>query len=198
MVYKTSEFHNWPIKLFLAGILVVSNISISFADEIADAISEAQKSYQSGDLVATKQALDTASQLISQRNAEGLAKALPKALQGWTADDADSSAVGLMALGGSMASRQYRKGETNDVIVSITADNAMLTQQLAVFANSQMAGLMGKLIKINSEKAIQTKEGDITMVIANRFVITVNGNASADDKIAYAKAIDINTLIKMN
>ena len=74
----------------------------------------------------------------------------------------------------------------------------MLTQQLAVFANSQMAGLMGKLIKINSEKAIQTKEGDITMVIANRFVITVNGNASADDKIAYAKAIDINTLIKMN
>ena len=124
MVYKTSEFHNWPIKLFLAGILVVSNISISFADEIADAISEAQKSYQSGDLVATKQALDTASQLISQRNAEGLAKALPKALQGWTADDADSSAVGLMALGGSMASRQYRKGETNDVIVSITADNA--------------------------------------------------------------------------
>ena len=198
MVYKTSEFHNWPNKLFLAGILVVSNISISFADEIADAISEAQKSYQSGDLVATKQALDTASQLISQRNAEGLAKALPKALQGWTADDADSRAIGLMALGGSMASRQYRKGETNDVIVSITADNAMLTQQLAVFANSQMAGLMGKLIKINSEKAIQTKEGDITMVIANRFVITVNGNASADDKIAYAKAIDINTLIKMN
>jgi len=197
MVYKTSEVWKFFIRSFFISFLIMSHASASFADEISDAISEAQKSYQSGDLVSTKQALDTASQLLSQKNAEGLTKALPKPLAGWTAEDADSSAIGIMALGGSMASRQYKKGETNDITVSISADNAMLTQQMTVFANPQMAGLMGKLIKINSEKGIQTKEGDITMVIANRFVITVNGNATADDKIAYAKAVDVTELSKM-
>ena len=197
MVYQTFISQRPFSKLLLIGYLAISPVSGSFADEISDTISEAQKSYQSGDLVSTKQALDTASQLLSQKNAEGLTKALPKPLAGWTAEDADSSAIGIMALGGSMASRQYKKGETNDITVSISADNAMLTQQMTIFANPQMAGLMGKLIKINSEKGIQTKEGDITMVTANRFVITVNGNATADDKIAYAKAVDVNALSKM-
>lgn len=197
MVYQTFISQRLFSKLLLIGYLAISPVSGSFADEISDTISEAQKSYQAGDLVSTKQALDTASQLLSQKNVEGLTKALPKPLAGWTAEDADSSAIGLMALGGSMASRQYKKGETNDITVSISADNAMLTQQMTVFANPQMAGLMGKVIKINSEKGIQTKEGDITMVIANRFVITVNGNATADDKIAYAKAVDVNALSKM-
>lgn len=168
----------------------------AMADEISDAIAEGQKAYQTGNYAAAKQALDTASQLIAQKNAEGFAKALPKPLSGWSAENADSTASGMMALGGSMASRHYQKGDV-DIDVSISGDNAILTQQIAIFSNPQMAGLMGKLVPINGQKAIQTKEGDVTMMVANRFVISVNGSGSADDKLAYAKAVDVGLLNKL-
>lgn len=182
-----------PLILLAAGLFTMS----ARADDISDAIAEGQKSYQAGDFAAAKQALDTASQLIAQKNAEGFAKALPKPLSGWTAEEAESSASGMMALGGSVASRRYKKGEEIEVEVSISGDNAILTQQIAIFSNAQMAGLMGKLVPINGQKAIQTKEGDITMMVANRFVINVNGSGSADDKLAYAKAIDVAMLTKI-
>lgn len=166
------------------------------ADDISDAIAEGQKAYQAGDYAAAKQALDTASQLIAQKNAEGFTKALPKPLSGWTAEEADSTASGMAALGGSVASRRYQKGDI-DIEVSITGDNAILTQQIAIFSNAQMAGLMGKLVPINGQKAIQTKEGDVTMMVANRFIINVNGSGTPEDKLAYAKAVDVGMLAKM-
>ena len=179
-------------------LAVVSFISLpAHADDISDAIAEGQKAYQLGDYTTAKQSLDTASQLIAQKNAEGFAKALPKPLPGWTADEAESSASGIMALGGSVASRRYKKGDEIEIEISISADNAILTQQIAIFANPQMAGLMGKLVPIGGQKAIQTKDGDITMMVANRFIISVNGSGSADEKLGYAKAIDIATLTKL-
>lgn len=149
---------------------------VARADDIVDAIAAGQKSYQAGDFAAAKQSLETASQLIAQKNAEGFAKVLPKPLSGWTAKEAESTASGLMALGGSVAS---------------------LAQQIAIFSNAQMAGLMVKLVPINGQKAIQTKDGDITMMVGNRFVINVNGTGSSEDKLAYAKAVDVGTLTKM-
>ncbi|MFM8606781.1 MAG: hypothetical protein ACKOBC_02320 [Hyphomicrobiales bacterium] len=72
MVYQTFISPRLFPKLLLIGYLAISPVSASFADEISDAISEAQKSYQAGDLVSTKQALDTASQLLSQKTRRGL------------------------------------------------------------------------------------------------------------------------------
>lgn len=193
MILKRQLFGRLPLILGAIALFTVQ----ARADDISEAIAEGQKAYQAGDFAAAKQALDTASQLIAQKNAEGFAKALPKPLSGWTAEEADSMASGMAALGGSVASRRYKKGEEIDVEVSISGDNAILTQQIAIFSNAQMAGLMGKLVPINGQKAIQTKEGDITMMVANRFVINVNGSGSAEDKLAYAKAIDVAMLTKM-
>lgn len=182
-----------PLLLVSIGLLALP----ARADDISDAITEGQKAYQAGDYAAAKQALDTASQLIAQKNAEGFTKALPKPLSGWTAEEADSTASGIAVLGGSVATRRYKKGDEIDVEVSITGDNAILTQQMAIFSNPQMMGLMGKLVPINGQKAVQTKEGDVTMMVANRFIINVNGSGSPEDKLAYAKAVDIGMLAKM-
>lgn len=182
-----------PLILFLFGAIAWP----ALADDISDAISDGQKAYQAGDLAAAKQALDTASQLISQKNAEGYTKALPKPLAGWIAEEADEMASGMLALGGSVASRRYKKGDEFEIEVSISGDNAILTQQMTMFSNPQMAGLMGKLVPINGQKAIQTKEGDVTMMVANRFIININGSGSAEEKLAYAKAVDVAALIKM-
>lgn len=55
-------------------------------------------------------------------------KPLPKPLAGWIAEEADEMASGMMALGGSVASRRYKKGDEFDIEVSISGDNAMLAQ----------------------------------------------------------------------
>lgn len=43
----------------------------ALADDISDAISDGQQSYEAGVLAGAKQSLDTALQLIAQQNAEG-------------------------------------------------------------------------------------------------------------------------------
>ena len=167
------------------------------ADDISDAIDAARKSYQSGDLGNAKQSLDLASQLIGQKNAEGFAALLPNPLPGWKADRAQSTAVGAAMFGASVASRSYTNGNGDTVEVQITGDSALVMQFATLLNSPQFAGAMGKLIRVGSQRAIQTGEGDVNMVIANKFLITVQGSASANDKIAYAQAVDVIKLTKM-
>jgi hypothetical protein len=56
---------------------------------------------------------------------------------------------------------------------------------------------MGKLVKVGSQRAVQTQDGDVVMVIANKFVVNVQGSADAKAKLAYANAIDVAALSKM-
>ena len=56
---------------------------------------------------------------------------------------------------------------------------------------------MGKLISIGDQRALQTSEGSINMVVADKFLVTVEGSADIDAKLTYAKAVDIARLSKM-
>ena len=169
----------------------------AFADDITEAIDQARKSYQSGDMAAAKQSLDLASQLIGQKNAEGFAALLPAPLAGWKADEAQTTALGQVAFGASTASRNYRNGNDQNVEVQITGDSAMIMQFATLLSNPGIAGAMGKIIKIGDQRAIQTREGDVNIVVANKFLVTVNGSADAASKMAYANAVNYAKLSKM-
>ena len=139
------------------------------ADEILDAIDQARKAYQAGDMANAKQSLDLASQLIGQKNAEAFVALLPAPLPGWKAEKAQSHAVGAALLGGaSAASRAYTNAKGDNVEVSITGDSALLMQFTPMLNNPAMAGVMGKLIRIGDQRAIQNADGDVIMVIANK------------------------------
>jgi NAD-dependent DNA ligase len=73
----------------------------------------------------------------------------------------------------------------------------MVMQFATLLNNPQIAGAMGKLIRVGSQRAIQSADGDVNMVISNKFLVTVQGSGSAGDKIAYAQAVDIIKLTKM-
>lgn len=167
------------------------------ADEITDAIDQARKAYQSGDFGGAKQALDTASQLIGQKNAENFATVLPKALAGWTEEKIETSAIGAVAFGATMASRRYTNAQGDHVQVQITGDSAMVMQFAALLQNPHIAGAMGKLVTVGRQRAMQNAQGDVNMVVANKFLITVQGSADAKSKLAYAQAIDFAKLSKM-
>ena len=169
----------------------------AFADDITEAIDQARKSYQTGDMAGAKQSLDLASQLIGQKNAESFAALLPAPLPGWKAEKAQTTALGQMAFGASTANRSYTNAKGDNVEVQITGYSAMIMQFATLLNNPGIAGAMGKIIRIGSQRAIQTREGDINIVVANKFLVNVNGSADADSKMAYAQAVNFDKLSKM-
>ncbi len=185
------------IRVLTVMFFVVSAGSAAFADDITDAIDQARKDYQSGDFAGAKQSLDTASQLIGQKNAENFAALLPAPLPGWKAEKAETASVGVAMFGASSASRRYTGPDGKDVEVRITGDSAMVMQFAQLFMNPAIAGAMGKLVRVGSQRAIQTHEGDVNMVISNKYLVSVTGSAPAEAKLAYAQAVDIAKLSKM-
>jgi hypothetical protein len=186
------------IRVLATAAMLAGAAAPAFAaDDVLDAIDQARKAYQSGNLTEAKQSLDLASQLVGQRNAEGFAAVLPAPLPGWTADKAQTASMGLATFGASTASRRYRNGKGDEVEVQITGDSAMIAPMAAFLANPQFAGAMGKIVRLGTQRAIVSAEGDVNMVVANRFLVSVQGSGAADAKLAYAKAIDIARLSKM-
>lgn len=185
-------------RLAVAAMLATAATPAFAADDILDTIDTARKAYQAGDMQNAKQSLDLASQLIGQKNAESFAALLPAPLPGWKAEKAQANAVGVGILGGaSAASRSYTNDKGDNVEVSITGDSAAIMQLAPMLANPAMAGAMGKLVKVGNSRAIQTNDGDVMLLVANKFMINVQGSADAAAKLAYAQAIDVAKLTKM-
>jgi hypothetical protein len=175
------------LPIALAAVLAAAP---AFADEVTDSLDEARAAYDKQDYSTAKQALDMASSLIAQKNAEGLGKLLPEALSGWTAEEVDTNAAGMAMLGGGIhAGRKYVNGD-QDVGLSIVGDSPMLGTWMPMLSNPMMAAAMGKMTKIGKYRALQTNDGQVILVINNRFLVTVEGSASIEDKMAYASAID--------
>ena len=187
------------LRTVAVGILLAAAVvPARAADDILDAIDAGRKAYQAGDMQNAKQSLDLASQLIGQKNAEAFAAMLPAPLPGWKAEKAQANAVGAAMFGGaSAASRSYTNGKGDNVEVSITGDSAMLMQFGPMLNNPALAGAMGKLIKVGSQRAIQTNDGDVIMMVGNKFMIHVQGSADAAAKLSYAQAVDVAKLSKM-
>jgi hypothetical protein len=183
--------------VFAAVAIFAATMPIFAADDILDAIDQARKSYQDGNLTAAKQSLDLASQLVGQKNAETFGSLLPAPLPGWKAEKVETAAVGVAMFGASSASRRYLGPDGHDVSVRITGDSAMVMQFAQLFLNPVIAGAMGKLIKIGDQRAIQTHEGTINMVVANKYLVSIEGSADSAAKLAYAQAVDIAKLSKM-
>ncbi|MFG1402488.1 hypothetical protein [Xanthobacter sediminis] len=185
-------------KLALALALLAAPAAASLparADDIADAIAEAQKAYAAGNLSDARQALDVASQLLAQRNAEGLAKFLPPAPAGWTAGQVETDAAAVAMFGGGLiAKREYTRGK-EQVSVRIIAQSPIVAQMSAMFSNAQILGMTGKLFRIDGRTAVITRDGTVQFVGGGSLVM-IEGNAGEAEKRAFLSAIDLAALEK--
>ena len=183
--------------IFLTLILTTSFITSGYADEITDLIKQALKQYKNGDYVEATTNLDYASQLIRQKKQDQLQSFLPKPLDGWTAEDETSQAMGTaMLFGGTSAKRNYYKG-SSIITIGIIADSPLLQSIMMLFSTPLIATASGgKLEIIKGQKAIVTytsvgQQGEIKIIVVGRILITLNGtNVSKEDIIAYANKID--------
>jgi hypothetical protein len=170
---------------------------VALADDVADAIEAGRKAYADGELAKAKEALALASQLIGQKHAEAYGKLLPAPLIGWTADEVEITAVGSAAYGASSALRRYEDRAGDQVEVQISSDSAVIARFAAMMATREVTYAMGKIVTIGSTRALQSVDGDLHMAVGSQFIIAVQGNASVNDKLAYARAIDIAALSKL-
>jgi hypothetical protein len=175
----------------LGCALVLATASGSFADDVTDQIDEALKAYQKKDYATATAALDAAANLIRQSKAETVKSLLPEPLSGWTAGDAEATAMGAgMMGGGTSVSRQYHKGD-EQVEITLLSDSPML-QAMAMMFSGAMSGPDNKLVVIDGRKMSYSKsENAYQTVVANKTLVKVAGSEGVDDKTLrqYLKAV---------
>lgn len=171
--------------------------SPALADDIRDAIEEARRTYQAGDLAATKAALDVASQLIAQRSATGLSRFLPAAPRGWTAEEAETDASAAAMFGGGLiAKRRYTNGDKH-VTVQVLANSPMIAQMAPLFSNAQLLGAMGRVFRVRGKTAVLSRDGNI-QVLLGRTLIIIEGSGNEADKRALLDALDLAAIESFN
>ncbi|MGE4373838.1 MAG: hypothetical protein AB7E29_13255 [Xanthobacter sp.] len=180
--------------LTFSGALTVGSQS-ALADDISDALAEAQKAYADGDMAATRQAVDVAAQLLAQHSADKLVQFLPAPPEGWSEEDTRSDAAAAAMFGGGLiARRDYRKGDES-VTALIIAGSPMVAQMAPMFANAQMLGAMGRVFRFQGRTAVMTREGGIQLMGGDAY-ITIEGSASEANKRMFLEAIDLDAVEK--
>ena len=106
---------------------------------------------------------------------------MPNALPGWKA--AEATAIGAVAFGGASSARcGYTNDKGDTAEVQITGNSAMIVQFATLLNNPGIAGAMGKIVRVGNQRAIQTSEGDINMVVANKFLVKSQAPATPPRK----------------
>ena len=199
---KYTKSNTYVFIAFVVTQLVALRFVV--ADEIIEFINEGLGQYKNGEYAAAAGSLEYAAQMIRQKKGDKLQEFLPEPLPGWTAEESTSQAAGAAMFGGVVtAERTFRK-DSSSVTVTIVTDSPMLQSMMMMFTNPMiMASSGGKLEKIAGQKAMvkynaSNKSGEINLVVANRFLITVKGrNVSREDLISYATGINFDKLAKV-
>jgi hypothetical protein len=184
----------------IAALLFVVTAPGVRADDVTDQINEALKAHQNHDTQTAIAALDAAANLLRQSRAEGLKKLLPAVPPGWTADDAESTAVGAAMLGGgNTASRTYHNGNQR-VEVQIIADSPML-QGMAALLNSPLAAMGGmKTVVVGGRRMSYTDNDNSYMtLVADKVIVKVEGSKDTPDPTlkSFIGAIDFSAIEKL-
>ncbi len=194
----------WMACAALAAFLAMGGVAA--ADEITDAIQEGLRQYQAGEFTQAAQSLDFAAQLVRQKKGGELQSLLPKPLDGWTAEDAENQAMAGAYFGGGVAAqRNYTKNppqgvdnyEPATVSLQIVTDSPAMQGLMMMLSNPMYATADGgKLTQIAGQRAVvkydsSARSGSIRMAVANRFMVTLEGNAVTQEELTeYAKKID--------
>jgi hypothetical protein len=190
--------------LTVFSVIVLGFSSAALADDVEDYINEALTFYKDGQYSEAVSSLNFAEQLIQQKKSTGLEAFLPGPLEGWEAQTATSQAASSAMLGGGIsAERRYSKGDSS-IHIQIMADSPMLQGVMMMMSNPMFATSDGgKMERIGKQKAIvkfdpNTKTGDVQIVVANRFLVKVEGNGITDNDLKdYAKAIDYDKMAQL-
>lgn len=161
-------------------------------DETESAIRAAQKAYRAGQLLDAKQRLDKASELIAAAAAKKLQGFLPDAQNGWRIDAGDAEHLPGMTVSRSFAKNGQR------VTISISGDVRVLAEMAFMVLDAAQAKEAGaRMVKIKGSSGVVTNDGQIQVLVANRFLVIAEGDAPEDVKTGFLEQIDVQRLSKL-
>ena len=195
--------HIFVLSLFLAASLALPVMAAEGTDDVLTTIDQAVKQYRVGDYAGAASNLDYASQLVRQKKSERMKELLPEPLAGWQAKPASAQTLGTAVFGGGVTvSRDYAKAGAT-VSMEIVSDSPVLQSVMMMLNNPMFAAAAGgSLITVKGQRAIlkyddKAKNGELNIVVANRFMVTVKGNkVEKQTLVDYAGAIDFVQLAK--
>jgi hypothetical protein len=186
--------------MVLVWLGCLSVARLAHADAVADDIDKAAAAWRVHDSQGTLAALDAATNLLHQARADALQALLPTPPPGWTADDAETSAVSVAMLGGgTSASRTYHNGD-QQVQVQITADSPML-QGMAALISGPLAHAPGMRSQtIAGHTVTYTADDNSEMaLVADKVIVKVDGNKPTPEATlrSFVAVIDFDALAKL-
>jgi len=195
------KFSRITLTLAMISLVLAAFSATAYADDVTDYIKEALEYYNDGQFSDAVDSLNYAQQLIQQKKSAGLEAFLPEPLKGWKANKATSQAAGTAMLGGGIsAEREYNK-KSSSIKIQILTDSPVMSGVMMMMSNPMFATSDGgKLERIGRQKGIlkfdpNTKNGDLQIVVANRFLVSIEGqDIKAKDLKDYGKAIDYDKL----
>ena len=181
-------------------MLIIAAAPVAHADDVTDQINEALKAYQKHDTQTAIAALDAAENLLRQARADALKDLLPPVPAGWTADNPETTTVGVAMMGGgTTVSRTYHL-EAQQVDVQIMADSPML-QGLATLLSSPFAAAGGMKTVVIGGRRMSYAENDNSYMalIGDKVIVKIEGNKDTPDPTlkSFVGAIDFAGIEKL-
>lgn len=159
-------------------------------DETEAAIRAAQKSYRAGQLIDAKQRLDKASDLIAAAAAKKLQGFLPVEREGWNVEVGEPELTGADMT----ATRSFAKNGRR-LTISISGDVRVLAE--LAFTVLDAAEARARIVKIKGNSGVITGDGQIQILVANRFLVIAEGDAPEDVKTSFLEQIDVKGLSRL-
>jgi len=192
------------LSLFLSCSLARPVFAQEAPDDVLTTVNEAVKQYNLGDFSGAISNLDYATQLIRQKRSERMKALLPEPLSGWQAKPATAQALGTAVFGGGITvSRDYFTDKGSALSIEMVSDSPVLQSIMTMLNNPMFAGAAGGMIKtIKRQRAIikydeDDHKGEIDIVVANRFMVTVKGHGIEQDTLLkFAESVDFTALSK--
>ena len=184
------------MKVLISSLLFLFS-SLTYGDNILKTLEEAKTHYKNKRFTEAQNALEDATTFIQQKRGKFLEQSLPGPLSGWKEHQSRSQSIGKKMFGGGLTVfKKYKKGRSQ-IKISLITDSPLIQSYLGAFSNTFLnAG--GELIRENGGKKgnlkynNQRKNGNLTSMIDNRFLLKIEGrHVEKKDLISYFKAFEV-------
>ncbi|MCD4690965.1 hypothetical protein K8S17_05830 [bacterium] len=196
------------ITIIVATELVLGATTVC-ADEVSDAIGQANAAYGSENYKEASAQLQTALMGVNQMLIGMVVDALPDAPGGWTADEPeglDAIAMGAGMFASLVVTRNYYPPSSSKISVTITANSPLLATFRMFISNPMLAGMAGqggmkKVSTCGYDGLEQFGDGsfDLNILAGSATLISVSGREEGDiDSIReLANLIECRTIVEI-
>ncbi len=172
--------------------VLLSAAGTAFADEVTDAIAQAQSAYTGENYKEASTQLQTALVGVNQKLIDLIVAAMPDPPAGWTADDSegvDATAFGLGFFANLMVERTYYPPSGSSIDLAVAANSPILATYRMFLSNPMLAAMGSgsgmKKVSVCGYDTIQEFEDDsasLQILAGNATLISISGDSAADQE----------------